>query len=437
MNRSLISTIVCSMTLFAASAASAPWTLDSCINYAINHNLTIRSRQIEATSAELAVTEARDRVLPTADAGAQQTFNFGRGLTSDNTYADRNTGQFGWNIGVNLPLFQGLSVKRQIEYSKANLNTMLMQIEAAKDDVELQVISLYLQALYTRELHEIALEQVRISEVELARMEVLLEAGKIPALDLTQAKSQLAQDQMTAVNSSADHKIALLDLAQALQLDDADNFDIAPIDDSQTQIPNPEAVYSMALMSNNTIKANQLAIEATDRNIRLAKTGYFPRLSFNAGIGSSYYNISGISNPSFGRQMRDNFNKYLGFSLSIPIFDAFSTRNAIRRANVEKINAELRLEDSRSNLQKAIRQAALRAESASNKLNASIIARDAAREALDAMQEKYNFGRANATEFEQAKSTYIKAACEVVSARYESLLRTRILQFYQGDRATR
>lgn len=432
-----ISSLIIAASALTAAAQSTPWTLDSCISYAIDHNLTVRSQQLEATSAELAVTEARDRFLPTAEAGASQTFNFGRGLTSDNTYADRNTGQFGWNLGVNLPLFQGLSAKRRLDYSKANLNTMLMQIEAAKDDVELQVISLYLQALYTRELHEIALEQVRISEVELSRMQVLLDAGKIPELDLTQARSQLAQDQMTAVNAASDHKIALLDLAQALQLDNTDSFNIAPITDDNSAIPNPDAVYSSALYSNSSLRASQLAIEASEKNIRLAKTGYYPTLSFNAGISSNYYNISGISNPSFGRQMRDNFNKYLGFTLSIPIFDAFSTRNSIRRANVEKLNAELRLEDSRSNLQKAIRQAALRAESAANKLNAAIVARDAARDALDAMQEKYNFGRANATEFEQAKSTYIKAACDVVSARYESLLRIRILHFYQSPSGKR
>ena len=150
MYRHISSRIIAASALTAA-AQSTPWTLDSCISYAIDHNLTVRSQQLEATSAELAVTEARDRFLPTAEAGASQTFNFGRGLTSDNTYADRNTGQFGWNLGVNLPLFQGLSAKRRLDYSKANLNTMLMQIEAAKDDVELQVISLYLQAYFVKE----------------------------------------------------------------------------------------------------------------------------------------------------------------------------------------------------------------------------------------------------------------------------------------------
>lgn len=430
MLRKIILSITACTIWVSTISASEPWTLDSCISYAIDHNISIKSRRLDVTSAELAVTEAKDRFLPQVEAGVSQSFNFGRGLTSDNTYADRNTSQTGWNIGLNLPLFQGLSAKRQLDYARANLNALLQQTEAAKDDVELQVMSLYLQALYTRELHEVALEQVRISEVELKRTETLLEAGKIPALDLTQAQSQLAQDRLTAVNTDNDHRLALIDLAQQLQLEEFEDFTIAPLTEEQALIPNAESVYSSALTNNHALRASALAITAAEKNVTLAKSGYLPRLSFNAGLGSNYYNISGIDNPSFSRQMRDNFNKSLGFTLSIPIFDAFSTRNSIKRANIEQLNAQLRYEDTRSNLHKAIQQAYYQADAAQNKLNASTVARDAARDALNAMQEKYNFGRANATEFEQAKSTYIKAACEVVQARYETLLRIRILQFY-------
>lgn len=426
----LIGLTILTATL-SASAETTTWTLDSCIRYAIDHNISIKSRRLTATQAELAITEAKDKFLPTIDAGASQTMNFGRGLTSENTYADRNTSQFGWNVSLSLPLFQGLSAKRQLDYSRANLEAILQQVEAAKDDIELQVISLYLQALYTRELHEIALEQVRISEVELNRVSTLLDAGKIAALELTQAESQLAQDRLSAVNASNDYQLALLDLAQALQLEEYDGFTIAPLTDDQIEIPAAEAVYTSALSNNHALRASELSIVAAEKNISLARTGYIPRLSFNAGLGSNYYNISGLSNPSFGRQMRDNFNKMVGFTLAIPIFDAFSTRNAIRRAEVESVNARLQRDDTQSNLHKAIRQAWFQADAARNKLAASATARDAAKAALDAMQEKVNFGRASATDFEQAKSTYIKASCETVRARYEALLRIRILRFYQ------
>ncbi|MCM1292706.1 MAG: TolC family protein [Bacteroides sp.] len=428
MKRTIISALLCLSILSAGARQS--WTLDSCINYALAHNISVASQQLQTQSAELSVTEAKDRFLPNLDAGASQIFDFGRGLTSDNTYADRNTSQFGWNVSLQLPLFQGLSAKRQLDYAKASLKAMLEKTEAVRDDVELQVISLYLQVLYTAELHEIALEQVRITEIELESTSILVEAGKVPELDLTQVRSQLAQVQLTAVTTESDHRLALLDLAHLLRLEDFESFEIAPLSDTESLLPSVDDVYRSALVNNHALRAASLDIDAARRNIALQRTGYIPRLSLNAGLGSSYYNISGIENQPFHRQMRDNFNKSLGFTLSIPIFDAFSTRNAERRARIELLNSELQYEDTRSNLFQSIQQAYQQALSANAKVDAATVASEAARQALEAMQEKYNFGRATATEFEQAKSTYIKALAELTQAKYEAMLRGRILMFY-------
>lgn len=433
MKRIFLTAAIAAASCLTASAAEK-WTLDSCISYAMLHNIDIRTRMLESRSAELDVTEAKDRFLPQMSAGASQTFNFGRGLTSENTYADRNTSEFGWNVGLSLPLFQGLSAKRQLEMSRANLTAILESVEAAKDDVTLRIMSQYLQVLYCGELHEVALEQVRISEVELERQQVLFEAGKIPELDLTQAQSQLAQDRLTAVTTASDRKIALLDLAHLLQLGDDVDFEIAPLPDTEKILPDASSIYTNATAINHSLRAAELNIKTADKQISLAKSGYLPKLTLNAGLSSSYYRLSGMYNPPFHRQMRDNFNKYIGFSLQIPIFDAFSTRNSVRKAQVQKLNAELRREDAMISLHNSISQAYCQAEAARAKLSASLTARDAARQAMEAMQEKYNFGRANATEFEQTKTTYIKAASEAVQAKYEVLLRDRILEFYNSGR---
>ena len=369
-------------TLSGLTAGAAEWSLDSCISYAISHNINVRAKALDAASARLDITEAKDRFLPQLE--ASQTFNFGRGLTSENTYADRNTKQFGWNVGLSLPLFQGLSAKRQLDYAKANMNAVL---ESA-------------------------------------------EAGKISELDLTQARSQLAQDRLTAVTTDNDHRMALVDLARLLQLPDVENFEIAPLSDADILIPEASTVYSNAVENNHAVKAAGPSRKAAEKSISLARSGYLPRLSLNAGLGSSYYNISGISNAPFHRQMRDNFNKSIGFSLSVPIFDAFTTRNSVRKAEIRRLNAELQLEDTRTSLYNDIRQAYWQAKAALAKKSAAITAREAAREALAAMEEKYNYGRANATEFEEAKSTYIKASSEALQAKYEALLRMRILDFY-------
>lgn len=417
-----------SVTLTASAAGE--WSLDSCISYAINHNIEMRSRNLDRTSAELDVTEAKDAFLPTLDAGASQSFNFGRGLTSENTYANRNTSQFGWNVSLSVPLFQGLSAVRRLDYSRASLRAIAEQCEAVKDDVTLNVITGYLQVLYCKEMLAVANEQARMSKVELARREALLEAGKIPELDLIQARSQVAQDELSVVNATNDHTLALLDLSQLLQLPTMDGFDILPLSDSDTPVLSADEVYANALQHNHALRAANLAVTAADKNVTLAKSGYLPRLSFNAGLGSSYYKLYGEPNPPFHRQMRDNFNKSLGFTLTIPLFDAFSTRNSVRKARLQKLSAELQFDDATTRLYKSIQQAYHQAVAAGQKRHSSEIACQATKAALDAMREKYDYGRANATEFEQAKTEYIKAASEAVQAKFESILRMRILMFY-------
>lgn len=418
------------MSFFGLAAMAQTWTLDSCISYAISHNITIKTRQLDTYSAELSVTEAKDTFLPTAEAQANQTFNFGRGLSGDNTYSNRNTSQFGWNIGVSVPLFQGLSAVRRLDYSRANLAAIAEQCEAAKDNVELQVITQYLQVLYCGEVLDVAREQKRLSEVQLSRSRILCEEGKIPELDVVQAEAQVSQNQLQVVNAENDRVLALLDLSQLLHFPTFDGFDIAPLDDEKNVIPNAAEVYTSALQSNHAIRAGRLAIEAADKNVRLAKTGYYPRLSFNIGVGSSYYNVSGMENAPFHRQMRDNFNTGLGFTLSVPIFDAFSTRNSIRRAEVSRNTALLQLEDSQSNLYKAINQAYQQAIASEHRLEAAKVAEKATKAAMEAMNTKYDFGRANATELEQARSEYIQARLQTVQATFETLLRRRILEFY-------
>ena len=423
--------VIATAALISALSINAEnWTLDRCISYALDNNLTVKSRQIEIKSGELDVTAARDRHLPNISANASQSFSFGRGLTSDNTYTNRNTSNFGWSVNMSLPLFQGLSAVRQTKYAQANLRAMVEELEAAKDDITLNVISAYLQVLYAGEMCNVAEEQLRLATVEQKRREELLEAGKIPELDLTEARAQVAQNQLSLVNSQNDRTLALVDLAQLLELTDIDGFDIAPVEDDGLTVYSPEEVYNRALDTNHSLLAARRRIEAADRNISLAKSSYLPNLSFNAGIGSNYYTVSGINSENFGRQMEHNFNKSLGFSLSIPIFDAFSSRNSVCRAKIQHINAQLQYETSERNLYKTIQQAYYQAQGATEKLRAAEISADATREAFEAMQQKYDFGKANATEYEQARSNYVRATVEAVQAKYESILRRRILAFY-------
>ncbi len=429
--------ILSALLISAALPAKAEtWSLDSCINYAIDHNLDVRSALIERYKGDLNVTEAKDRFLPTLSASAAQSWSFGRGLTSENTYANRNTSSTGFNVSFSLPIFQGLSALRQLRQAQANIHTLDLRVENAKDDVTLGVIAYYLQVLYSREIVSVRKEELRLAQTQLERQQILFEGDKVPEVDVLQAKSQVASSQVAVVNAENDYSLALVDLTRALELKGTEDFDVEPIDlDGELpRLASADEVYKNALNNNSGILAARSSVGLADHAISIAKTGYIPKLSFNAGLGSNYYTMSGMPSNSFGRQMRDNFSKSLGFSLNVPIFDAFNTRNQIRQARAQKLSAELELERQESNLLKTIRQAHSQAEGAEAQYRAGETAGTSAKAALDAMTEKFTYGRANATEWEQARSNYITTLSQQVQAKYEMILRNRILNFYNKVR---
>ena len=431
--KQLHKTVLAALALVCGIAANAAtWTLEQCIDYAMTNNLTVRSRALDVRNAELEVTSAKDAFLPEASLSASQSFNLGRGLTSENTYADRNTSNFQWGANLNVPLFQGLGNVRRLDYAKASLLAVVEEFEAAKEDVTLNVIAQYLQVLYCNEVYKVALGQIELSDYELKRQQALLEAGKVPEIDMLNARSQLAQDELSATTAKNDYTLALVDLAQLLRLDDIEGFEVASLDDDSILMRSADEVFANAKLNNSSVNAGRLRIAAADKNIRVAQSGYMPRLSFTAGIGSSYYTVSGFDNDKFGHQMKNNFSTYFGFNLSIPVFDAFSTRNNVRRARVSRLSAELQYETACDNLYKAVQQAYYSALGAAKRLESSTVAEDATEKTYAATREKYNLGRATPTDYETAKNNYLRAVSDRVRAKYEYMLRARILDFYNS-----
>ena len=415
----------------ATEAEASVWSLDSCINYALIHNLDVKGALIEQCRGAQSVTEAKDRFLPTLSAGASQGWSYGRGLTSQNTYANRNTSSTGWNASLQLPIFQGLNALRQLQQARASERNLDLRLQNVRDEVTLSVISFYFQALYSREMLAVRREELRLARVQLERQEILLEGGKVPEVDVLQARSQVATGEVAVVSAEGDLDMAMLELKRALELDDNTPLELAPVETTALPLlPSAEEVYARALRSNSSILVSRSGLEVADRAVSTAKTGYLPRLSFNASLGSSYYTMSGVVSDPFSRQMRNNLSKSLGFSLSVPIFDAFSTRNQVRQARLQRLSAELEVERSETNLLRTIRQTHTEARNALARYNSSLTAVEAARAALEAMTDKYTYGKANATEWEQARSTYTNALAEQVGVTYQYLLKARTLEFY-------
>ena len=425
--------IAWSLTCFCLQAQEV-WNLQKCISYAIEHNLSIKRQEATLDQNKVDLNTAQWSRLPNVNGSVGQSFNFGRALQADNTYGNRNTQSTNFSIGTNIPLFTGLQIPNNIALAKLNLKAAIEDLNKAKEDISIQVTSYYLQVLFNEELAKVAHNQVALSKEQLERKVAFFKNGKSSEAEVYEAKSRLAQDEMSAIQADNNYQLALLDLAQALELPTPEGFRIAApqIEDITGTLSLPDDVYAQALLNKPSIKAAQYRLEGASKSIRIAQSGWFPQLNFSAGLSTNYYNISGIENASFSRQWHQNFNKYLQFSLSIPLFNRFETRNRVKSARIQRNALSWQLEESKKTLYKEIQQAYYNAIASEAKYKSSRTASEAAEATFNLMSEKYANGKATATEYNEMRTSWMKALSDHIQARYDYLFRSKILEFYQG-----
>lgn len=433
MKRTVISL---SLTLLGAFQLQAQetWDLQRCITHAIEHNLSIKQKEAARNQSEVELNTAQWSRMPNLNGNIGQSFNFGRALQADNTYGNRNTRNTNFSLGTNIPLFTGMQIPNSIALSKLNLKAATEDLAKAKEDISIQVASYFLQVLFNEELTKIARNQVALSQEQLDRKIAFFRNGKASEAEVLEAKSRLAQDQLSLVQAENNHQLALLDLSQLLELPSPEGFQInvPDIDNFSAHLTLPEEVYAQAMMNKPAIKAAQYRLQGAEKSIKIAQSGYYPQLSFGAGIGTNYYHLSGIENAPFSTQWDQNMNKYLQFSLSIPIFNRFQTRNRVKSARIQHTALSWQLEESKKALYKEIQQAYYNALAAESKYKSSQSANESAEASFRLMSEKYANGKASATEYNEMRTAWMKALSDGVQAKYEFVYRSKILDFYKG-----
>lgn len=415
--------------------AQQPWNLRMCISYAREHNISIKQKEVSMQQKEVELNTSKWSRLPNLSGNVGQAFNFGRAIQPDNTYDNHNTRSSQFSLNTSIPLFTGMEIPNTIALNKLNLKAAVEDLEKAREDISLQVAQSYLQAIYNRELAQIAHQQVELSKRQLQQKQSLFENGKASESDVYEAKSRVAQDESSAVQADNDYYLSILDLSQLLELTNPEEFDIeSPNTDNlpKLELITPETVYAEAVQIKPSIKAANYRLQGAEKSIRIARSAYYPQINFNAGIGTNYYHVQGQESVGFSTQWSNNMNKYLQFSMSIPIFNRFSTRNRIRAAKLERNTLAWNLEDSKKTLFKDIQQAYYNAVASQAKLTSSQAAAQAAEATFHITESKYENGLANATEYNEMRTQWMKALSNQLQAKYEYLFRTKILDFYRG-----
>lgn len=427
--------------LVGYAKAQQTWTLRQCIDHAITHNVTIRQQANTARQNEIEVHTARWSRLPDLNGSAGQNWNWGRTQTAvkddvtgdySTVYVNTNSHGTDMNLSTSVPLFTGFKLPSQYALSKFNLKAAVADLEKAKEDLSINVAQAYLQALFCYELHQVALSQLQLSQEQCARIERLAQVGKASPAEVAEARARVAQDDMKRVQAENDHCLALLDLSQLIELPSPEDFALVkPTTEIALQpLTPPDEVYQQAVVSKPAILAAQYRLDGSKHNIRLAQSGYYPQLSLNGALGANYYSTI---NRTFSQQMKDNFSKYIGFSLSVPLFNRFANRDRVRTARLQQENYSLQLADVKKTLYKEIQQAWYNAVASESKYQSSSAARVASEEAFGLMNSKYEAGKANAVEYNEAKQNLQRAQSDELQAKYDYLFRVKILRFYQGE----
>ena len=430
--------IVVAAALTASAQHAGRWSLRQCISHALDHNITIRQQDISCQQRAIDVNTAKNSRLPNLNASASQNWEFGRGLTADNTYTNSNNSHTSFTLGSSVPLFTGFKTSRTIELNQLQLEAATADLEKARNDISVQVAQAYVQILYNNELCDVAQRQVTVDSLQTVRLQQMFADGKASGAQVAQQEATLAQSRLTLTQALNDRHISLLTLSQLLELPSPEGFDVevpeydTTVISSTADIPSPEAIYEEALVVRPEIRAEQLRLQGTEKNIGIARSALLPTLDLNAGLGTSYNQTSGWTSESFGRQMHNNFNQYVGLNLNIPLFNRFATRNNIRSARLSRDNQSLVLDNTRKALYKEIQQACYNTIAVAAKYASCQEALKSSTAAFDLMQAKYEYGKANITEFNEAKANWLKAQSDLTCAKYEYMYDTALINFYRG-----
>ena len=418
------------------------WTLRNCIDYALEHNITIRRNRINVESTQEDVKTAKADFLPSLSGNISQRIvnrpNSASGtiISGDNiTTSESKTSYNGsYGIDANWTVYNGSKRVNTLKQQQLNSRIAELTVDESENSIEENITQLYVQILYSAEAVKVNESTLEVSRKEFERGQELFNAGSIASSDLAQLEAQVSNDNYQLVTSQTTLQNYKLQLKQLLELDGDFEMDLflPPLDDSSVLIPRPtkDDVYQTALNLRPEIESSKLNIEASDMNIKISRAGYIPSLSLSAGIGTTNANGNDFS---FSEQVKQNWNNSIGLTLSIPIFDKRQTKSAVNKAKLQRQTSELDLMDNQKTLYKTIESLWLSANSAQQQYVAATQKLKSTQASYALVSEQFNLGMKNTVELLTEKNNLLSAQQETLQAKYTGILNAGLLRFYQGE----
>lgn len=418
------------------------WTLRNCIDYALEHNITIRRNRISVESTQEDVKTAKADFLPSLSGNISQRIvnrpnnTSGTIISGDNITTSESKTSYNGSYGIDASwtVYNGSKRVNTVKQQQLNSRMAELTVDQSENSIEENITQLYVQILYSAEAVKVNESTLKVSRKEFERGQQLFDAGSIASSDLAQLEAQVSNDNYQLVTAQTTLQNYKLQLKQLLELDGDFEMDLflPQLDDSSVLIPLPtkDDVYQTALNLRPEIESGKLNIEASDMNIKIARAGYIPTLSLSAGIGTTNANGNDFS---FSEQVKQNWNNSIGLTLSIPIFDKRQTKSTINKAKLQMQTSQLDLMDEQKTLYKTIESLWLSANSAQQQYVAATQKLKSTQASYALVSEQFNLGMKNTVELLTEKNNLLSAQQETLQAKYTAILNAGLLRFYQGE----
>lgn len=462
------------ITLFLVGILNAQekkWTLQECVAYALENNITVQQGELDIENAALDKLDAFGNLIPSVNGSATNSWN--TGLTQNVTTGvlqSQTTRNFSAGLTASVTLFDGLRNFKQFQRAKLAKLAAQYSLDKITDDISLLVANNFLQILLNKRNLEVVVTQNQVTKQQLERTQELVNGGVLPQGDLLEIRAQDASEQQSIVASENAVEISLISLAQLLRVEDYKNFDIS--DDEYAimgdDILNRSAaeIVEGAKDNRNEIKIAQMNAELAQKDVEIARGASWPTLNAfvsydtrESGAGQfldpvidpdeptreigfvqstnevvvAPNTLSTIGSPlPFFEQLYLNDGLNYGFQLNVPLFNGFATRNQINRSQVNVKRAELNLEQAKLDLESNVYQAYLDAKSARKTYEAAQSAAEAQELAYEYANDRYDVGLTNAFDLSQGKQRYDNAQIELNRAKYDYIFRIKVVELYFG-----
>ena len=423
-------------------SAQKQWTLQDCIDYAMENNITLKKSQLQKLSATEDLKGAKGALLPTVSASTNQSLGYqpwkdtGMAYVTNgtvNTKVDKTSYNGSYSVSGQWTVWNGGRNTNTVKLDRLAEQEAELSSRETANSIQERIAQIFAQILYLDESVKVSEQTLETSKKNEERGQEMLNVGKMSKADLAQLSAQRANDEYGIVETKSQLLNYKLQLKQLLEITDETPFDVAVPEIGEerilAEIPALQAVYEEALLSRPEIERSQLSLKSSEVSVSIAKAGWMPNVSLTGGVSTSTNSLSG---SGWGSQFKSNVNTQLGVGVSVPIYDGRSTKTAVNKAKIQQLQAQLNLQDQQKTLYSDIQGFWLNAVTNQEKYKAAKSSVESAQQSYDLLSEQFRLGLKNIVELLAGKDNLLNAQQNQLQSKYLTLYNQQMLAFYQG-----